>query len=240
MREIDHMAEEASADIQKMNLFIEKNEKFILKCAAKYSNRYITKCDEEWSLALIAFKDAIVAYSFEKGSFYSFAELVIHRRLIDYFRSQSKYNIELPVDPAVFNTDSNNVDANVSVRLAIADQLSKDESVSPVKLEIEAANEVFSGYGFSFYDLTRCSPRAEKTKKSCAAAAAYLLNNAILMNELRRSKKLPINVIEKNLKIPRKLLERHRKYIIAAVEILYGDYPCLAEYMRFIRKELGR
>jgi RNA polymerase sigma factor len=35
--------------------------------------------------------------------------------------------------------------------------------------------------------------------------------------------------------ISRKILDRHRRYIIAAVEILSGDYPLLAEYMQFIK-----
>jgi len=31
--------------------------------------------------------------------------------------------------------------------------------------------------------------------------------------------------------VPRKVLERHRKYIIAAVVILTGDYPGLTDYL---------
>ncbi len=49
---------------------------------------------------------------------------------------------------------------------------------------------------------------------------------------------MPVTLIEKNSKVPRKILERHRKYIIAAAEIMTGDYPCLAGYMRYIREEL--
>jgi RNA polymerase sigma factor len=44
-------------------------------------------------------------------------------------------------------------------------------------------------------------------------------------------------MIEKNTHVPRKILERHRKYIIAAIEILSGEYPYLADYLRYIREE---
>jgi RNA polymerase sigma factor len=44
-------------------------------------------------------------------------------------------------------------------------------------------------------------------------------------------------MIEKNSQVPRKILERHRKYIVAAIEILSGEYPYLAEYLRYIREE---
>ena len=37
-------------------------------------------------------------------------------------------------------------------------------------------------------------------------------------------------------KVSRKTIERHRKYIIAAVIILTGDYPILAEYMKYMKE----
>jgi len=107
-----------------------------------------------------------------------------------------------------------------------------------LQYEIQEANQAFANFGFSFFDLSECSPKAEKTKKSCAKAVVFLLKNPLLITEIYNLKQLPLKIIEKNTKVPRKILERHRKYIIAAVEILSGEYPGLAEYMRFIRKEL--
>lgn len=237
MRKIDKMAIEAAADDSKLTLFIEQHEAYIIKCSSKAARRYLTKGDDEWSLALIAFTDAVRSYDLEKGSFYSFAELVIRRKIIDYFRTQSKYNFEQAVDPAVFSTDpDDDEEDNYSVRQTVANQASGDESES-LRLEIEAANALFKEYGFSFYDLAECSPKSKKTKQSCALAVNYLLSNPLLVSELRDSKRLLISIIEKNSGIPRKILERHRKYIIAATEILSGDYPYLAEYLKFIRME---
>ena len=69
---------------------------------------------------------------------------------------------------------------------------------------------------------------------------AFIYKNPLLLKELRSSKQLPIKIIEQNVKVPRKIIERHRKYIVAAVEILSGEYPYLAEYMCDIRKELNK
>ena len=44
--------------------------------------------------------------------------------------------------------------------------------------------------------------------------------------------------LAKKAGVHKKILERHRKYIIAAAEILNGEYPLLAEYMNYIRKAL--
>lgn len=236
MREIDLMAVEAKTDERLMNELVSKYENFILKCASSVSRNYISKNDDEWSIALAAFLEAIKSYYMDKGSFLNFAELVMRRRIIDYIRSKSRYAPEISINPNIFETDSTEEDDSVSVKIEVAEKISEPADNS-LKLEIELANDVFSSYGFTFYDLTECSPKARKTKKSCAIAAAFILKNPILVTNMQVSKQLPIKIIEENTKIPRKVLERHRKYIIAAVEIISGDYPYLSEYMRFIREE---
>lgn len=212
-----------------------QNEFYIMKCASKSTHRYITKNDDEWSIALMAFHQAIENYQLDKGSFLSFAALVIRRRIIDYMKNQNKFTSEISVDPIIFDTEPEEEIDDITMRLAVAEKVSQKDS-SNLKLEIEAANEIFSTYGFSFFDLTECSPHAEKTKKACAKAVNYMLENLILINDMRSSKQLPLKIIEKNAYVPRKISERHRKYIIAAVEILSGGYPLLAEYLRYIRE----
>ncbi len=237
LRELDYLAIEASGDPASLNQLIEQCELYIIKTVSTVTHRYISKSDDEWSIALIAFVQAVRSYDLEKGSFLSFAKLVMKRRLVDYIRSQSKHSLEICVDPISFDIDHEDNETEVSLQLAIADKVSHEDQ-SPIQLEIITINEVFLNYGFTFFDLTRCSPHAKKTKKSCAMAVAYVLNNSLITNELKRSKQLPLKIIEKNTKVPRKILERHRKYIIAAIEILSGEYPSLAEYLQFIREEM--
>ena len=236
MREFDALAMQAKSDPKFLENFIRQNEYYILKCASKTSHRYISKSDDEWSIALHAFHQAIRDYSADKGSFHSFAELVIRRRLIDYGKGQGKYAFEISVDPIIFDTDSEETTENLALRLAVAEQVSK-ENGNDIRLEIEDITQHFSQYGFSFFDLTKCSPKAAKTKTACAKAVNYILKNPILITEIKSTKLLPIKIIEKNVQVPRKILERHRKYIIAAIEILSGEYPKLAEYLRYIREE---
>ncbi|MDF2537909.1 MAG: polymerase, sigma 28 subunit, FliA/WhiG subfamily [Herbinix sp.] len=236
MRELDALVIKAKKDHQLLEELIKQNEFYILKTASKVTHRYITKSDDEWSIALLAYSQAIQHYEYEKGSFFSFAELLIKRRLIDYHKSQVKYNPEVSVDPIVFDTEPDEEDEDIPIKMAVAEQVSIQNN-KDLKYEIEAANKCFSVYGFTFMELSKCSPHAKKTRKACSEAINYLLINPVLINELRCSKQLPIKMIENNCKIPRKIIERHRKYIIAAIEILSGEYPYLAEYLRYIREE---
>ena len=235
MRDIDDLVIKAQSDNSILEEFIECNEVYILKCASKTTHRYISKSDDEWSIALMAFHQAILDYSINKGSFYAFSDLVIKRRLYDYLRGQRRFSQEVSVDPVVFETDSEEATEDVSIKIAVAEQVSQSDS-GDIKLEIEAVNQQFSLYGFSFFDLTSCSPKAKKTKESCAKAVNYILQNPIMITNMQDTKQLPLKIIEKNVGIPRKILDRHRKYIIAAVEILSGEYPKLSEYLRYIRE----
>lgn len=98
--------------------------------------------------------------------------------------------------------------------------------------------EVLQPYGFSFFDLASCSPKAGKTKKACALAIGALLSDEGLLSSMRITRTLPSKGILERVKISPKILERHRRYIIAAAEILDGDYPILQSYLTTIRKEM--
>ena len=60
---------------------------------------------------------------------------------------------------------------------------------------------------------------------------------ALLLAQMRLKRLLPIKELSEASGVLRKILERHRKYIIAATEILDGDFPILAGYLSFIRRE---
>ena len=240
LREIDRLATEATNDPEKMTQLITQNERFIMKAASRAAHRYLTKSDDEWSIALLAFAQAAKTYQFDKGSFLHLAELVIKRRMLDYSRQQIKQRSEIPVHPSVFDNGPDEEDGSAFIRISVTAKLASVEERSSISLEIQAANELFSGYGFSFFDLSHYAPQTQKTKSACAKAAVFLLKNPPLLRGIRVSGYLPLKIIEKNTNVPRKVLERHRKYIIAAVEMLSGEFPYLAEYLRYIKEELDK
>jgi len=239
MRDLDNVVAEAANNIEKAEALVFQYKSFILKCASDFSKRYITQSDDEWAIALKAFMEAIKNYDVNKGSFLSFSEMVIKRRLTDYYNSNKNYAREIPTNPSVFNGESDEDEESLNIQIRIHDKITYMPD-DRIKDEIEAINTVFAGYGFSFFDLIECSPKAKKTKQACIRAVTYICNNPIILNKIRSSRMLPIKIIEKNANVRRKILEHHRKYIIAAIEILSGEYPCLAEYMRPFREESGK
>ncbi|MFP2989070.1 sigma-70 family RNA polymerase sigma factor, partial [Bacillus velezensis] len=78
-------------DIELQNALIEQYKPFVAKTVSSVCNRYIDEKDDEFSIGLIAFNEAIEKYSAEKGnSLLAFAELIIKRKVIDYIRKEAR------------------------------------------------------------------------------------------------------------------------------------------------------
>ena len=234
MRNIDENVLKAQQDKQYLEEFIKEYEVFILHTAHKGAGQYITKRDDQWSVALSAFHEAVKSYDFDKGAFLSFAETVIKRRLYDYSRKESRHDCEILIDSYTLENDQDLEESPIKFEVM---KKTADSQESDTKLEIQMISEILKEYGITFFELSDTSPKASKTKLVCGSAVRYLVQNPLLLNEMRRTKTLPLKIIEKNKNLPRKVLERHRKYIIAGAEIISGDYPILSEYLRFMREE---
>ena len=72
--------------------FIEKHIPFIISCISKFTGRYVSiENDDEYSIGMIAFVEAIEKYKEEKGDFYAFSRLVIESRLKNFFEKEITY-----------------------------------------------------------------------------------------------------------------------------------------------------
>ena len=101
MDEFSERALQARENDEEFNRFAADSKSYILGCASKCLKRYIRDTDDEWSVALIAFHEAVRTYKPEKGGFGSFAGIVIRRRLLDEERRNAAYGSEIPVSPEV-------------------------------------------------------------------------------------------------------------------------------------------
>lgn len=236
MGDIDKRALMAAEDDKILSEFIHENKHFITNCAYRATHKYITQSDDEWSVALIAFTNAVKSFHEQKGGFLPYSELLIRCSLIDYYRTTKKFKPELSVSPEIFDSELDEEDSEISIKIEVLEKVSK-ASEDRLKDEIDAANVEFKKFGFSFYDLTECSPKSKKTKEACKQAVLYILDHPLIQNEIFQSNQLPIKIIQKNTNLPRKIFENHRRYILAALVLLSGEYPLLAEYISFIRKE---
>ena len=238
--ELEQKVLAAKKDEAVLNELITSYRPWILRCAAESAHRYVTDSDDEWSIALMAFSEAVQNFEQGKGSFRGFAAMVIRRRILDYIRSERRHMGETDVSPDAFEgglEEPTGVDLQVQKQVAQSSvEAQADDLPGRTREEIAEVQALLAPYGFSFFDLADCSPRAEKTKRSCALAVRALLADPELLRRLRRSRALPMRDLSSDSGVARKILDRHRRYIVAAAEILSGDFPILSAYMDYIRK----
>lgn len=235
---INQLALSAARNEHRREELIRSQEQTILRTASAACRRFVSRSDDEWSVALCAFSKAVDVYDEAKGDFLPFAQMLIKRELIDYFRAQKSVLREISVAPHVLEGGGEPEEDPSGAYLAVV-KSSREASDHSLREEILAANELLSTYGFRFFDLTECSPQQDKTRKECAVAIRFMLTDSALFAALEKTRKLPIKALAAASGISRKTLDRYRKYIIMAVLILDGDYPQLAEYLKFVKEAQG-
>lgn len=210
---------EAQQDNKKRESLIEAQLEQIRKSASKTAGYWVDQHDDIYSEAMIAFNDAITAYNPEKGDFTAFSYRVIANRVTDYLRKTNRYRGILP-----FSTlDESDGEGNV----ILFDPVDTKTTRGDVKLEIISLKQELEAFGISFFDLPGVSPKSKKTRRECTRVVREIVADVKLLEKLYKTKKLPLSGLSR---YSSKLLERHRKYIIAGVLICAGEYPVMAEY----------
>ena len=227
----------ARQDSRFLERFLEESQPFILQTAARHAGFPVTRSDDEFSVALLAFYEAVRTYDAQAGPFAAWARLVIGRRLTDHYRAARRFSAEVPLAPQVFDGAVQTDSTDCAMQQAVVEKMTS-AAPSAAADEIEAANALFAQYGFCFYALGKCSPKADKTRRTCAAAVSSLLHTELLLRQLEHTHSLPIQALARQSGVNKKVIERHRKYIIAAALLLRGDFPALSGYLQSIRKEV--
>lgn len=213
---------------QQMEHLLYENEFFILRTARIVTGKAVTKSDDEWSVALSAFWEAVKTHDPRKGTLQAYASVVIRHRLIDHARRVKAHERELAVEPNLFGGDVEGV--SIGIQRAVERTLIQEEPETVLAEEIDELAELLKRYNIDFFDLPNCCPKAKKTRGVCLKAARFVCRIAELLSRLRRTLKLPAAEMETGVPIARKLLEKFRKYIITSVEIEAGDFPGLQGY----------
>lgn len=207
--------------------FIEEYKPFIAACASGVVKRFlIFGEDDELSIALSAFYEAVTDYKKNKGSFLSFAKAVIQRRLIDYLRRQKRTKLE------TFSIDETpeewqGIDSEISMW-----QYKIERHEESLRDEINVLESMLEVYGISFSELIENSPRHAKLVEDMKRAASALVCDRLLFEKFKENMRLPIKELSEMTKIPQKKIERFRKYIIVVSVILDGDFEYLKDYVR--------
>jgi len=210
---LEDMVYKAKSDRQAAEKLLGQFKPFIASVIQKRTGKFLEYgVDDELSIGLIAFHEAIGSYNSSKGKFLSFARLVIINRLIDYFRKKSKIKT-VSLD---YDEEENGQAADLIDKKAV-ENFSYQVEEEDRKFEIIEYTRILKEWKISFSDLVRISPKQESLRNEYKKIAAYIGSDSELFSELSKTKRLPIKQLEKLFPIHRKKIERGRIYIIALV-----------------------
>ncbi|MFF2091101.1 RNA polymerase sigma factor SigI [Paenibacillus sp. NPDC058174] len=218
--------------------FISDYRPYIAKVTSRFCKRYVDPSrDDEFSIALMAFNEAINQFSTESGrSFLGFAETVMRRRLIDFVRKEQRHTQSLPYSSFELQDEDEQTYNPIETKQALQAyelKLASDER----KMEIHEYSKELESFGISFMELVDSSPKHADSRLMLLGIASTLAGETHLFEHLRASGKLPIKELTELCGVSRKTVERNRKYIIAVSFLLQGSYPYLYDYLNISEQE---
>ena len=225
----------AREDVQKADDLIRNYIPFIRSEASKCISRLCTEQDDEYSIAMIAFHEAILGYERGRGAFLSYASMLIRSRIIDFQRKEARHQGHISLYAESGDDDRTIMDEVADER----DHFEESANLEATKQEIEELSDVMADFGVSFSDVADNSPKQERTLEACASAIRYAAENKYLLDELLRTKKLPMAQLVTGSGAERKTLERHRKYILAMLLIQTNGYEIIRGHLRHVLNRKG-
>jgi RNA polymerase sigma factor len=215
----------AKTDRRSLNALITRYMPFIKKCAASSVFRGQARRDS-LTLAMLAFSRGVQTYRNENGAFIPYAAAVIRSRLIDAARKeQSLQKMFAPLAPAPDETEPQWELEAAQRHFDLAEERNN------LRLEVSEINAEFAAWGFSCMKLAKNCPKQERSRRSCRIIAKKALEDKAMVDEIKRTRQIPVKKLSALTGITEKTFEKYRRYIAALILIMSGDYPYLHSFL---------
>ena len=184
--------------------------------------------DDELSIAMIAFHEAIGGYAKHRGSFLKYASMLIRSRLIDYARKERRHRQTVSLDAPAAGEESASLGETLPEE---RDHPEESAHRQATRQEIEELSRQMESFGVSLSDVADNCPKQQRTLQACRKALAYARENSWLLEELVHGKKLPLAKLSDGSGVERKTLDRHRKYLVALLLIYTNGYEIIRGHL---------
>ena len=195
---------------------------FIKAETARFLNRQPEPEDDELSIAMLGFYEAIRSYSRLRGAFLKYAATNIKNRLIDNYRREKRNRGQISLNTA--DEDQNEL---IDFVPDTHDEFEERGVREATKQEIEELAAQMTEFGVSMSDIAENSPKQGRTLAACQRAVRYARQNPDVLTEFLRTKRVPLAKLAEGAEVERKTLERHRQYLVAVLLICTNGYEIL-------------
>ena len=184
--------------------------------------------EDELSIAMLAFYEAILSYEKSRGAFLPYAARAIRNRLIDHYRTEKRHGNVISLHaPDDEEGDRSRLDTLPDTR----DSIAEFEVRTASRAEIQEFGAQLAGFGISFSDVADNCPRQERTLAACRRVLDYARANPNLLEKLVETGRLPMNELAAGSGTDKKTMERHRKYLVAILLAFTNGYEIIRGHL---------
>lgn len=200
---------------------IDQHIPFIIKSISDVTGRYVScENDEELSVGMLGFNEAIERYDNEKGHFLSFAKLVISSRIKNYLKGENKHQ-------------HSSLEELVDKGLEIKDEYVEQEEDNSLLIEdINRLKSEISSFGFTLEDLVNEAPKQQATRTNAIYLSEQISKEEEFTSFMYLKKRLPIKKIVLRFQVTEKVIKRSKKFIISVVIIIDKNLSSLKNWIR--------
>ncbi len=224
----------AQSDSLAADALIEQYMPFIRSEAAKAPGYLPEHEEDELSIAMFAFYEAIMGYRPHRGAFLKLASTAIRNRIIDYRRKQLRHAGHLSLDVSQNGEEERRLVEQIADEKA---DLAQHQHRADTQAEIGHFVLQLSEFGLSLMDIAENCPKQDRTLQACMRVLDYARMNPQLLEQLVQTKKLPMRQLVLGARVEKKTIERHRKYIVAVLLAYTNGFEIIRDHLQMLKRK---
>lgn len=216
------MVDGDGVSIEKLNDLVEQHMAFLIRTVSDLTGRYISvEHDDEFSIALSAFAEAVERYQPERGAFLPFARLVVRSRVQTYLKQKNRHREEISLEAL----------EEAGEHIAAPENESHDD----LQDEIHLFQQELSAFGLSLDVLADESPRHQDTRTRAIEIAHRSSQEPQIVRKTYQKKKLPVRAVAKLCAVSEKIVKGSRHFILATMLVFVKPFPILIRWIEGAR-----
>lgn len=219
------MENEKIIEPQATEEFIEKHIPFIISYISKFTGRYVSiENDDEYSIGMMAFVEAIEKYKESRGDFYAFSRLVIESRLKNFFEKENKHSKNKSIE----DYKERGTDLVDNLEDHDKDDLNREFTIN----EIKKLKEEIDDFGFGFEELVNEAPKHKDTREKAIDISEKSSREKDITDFMFVKKRLPIKNMSDRFDVSEKVIRKSKLFIITVIIILFRGYRNLKLWIK--------
>lgn len=212
-----------SGDKSALDEVYEHLNRFCLRIISKTCGNYVRLDDDQATIIPNVILDVLDKYDPDKGVFMVYLGRAVRNRTIDEAR-KAKRNPSVPISSLCIEQNHYLEQADTELMETVIDNIARRQ-------EIESLARLLKEFKIDYNHLVKVCPRQKKTRLQAQRVAMVIAEDQELCESLLENKMLPNKILEERYMINRQIMDRYRKYIIAAVLIIVNDFSYLRPYI---------